>query len=409
MATRRVKRIKRTKKQVQHGRRKTSRHRYTRRQRGGKIMTVCEKTGLDMIGTAKGIAITYNTDSQKYTIGNHPYGKLTKMPRYIDALASLEVMHNEGSAPQPSDNEFVVLDQDQFDRFKQVHCQGAKQECQEIRGFSVPSDSAASAAPVAAGPTDYADILREMNMNELKVTEQIIAFKNNNGVVVHYPADISKRECNFENFAIPTSSNGPITGALKVTFRVGSDKKLLTDFTLELKMSSITPELLECMKNIEKDPNVVINSTTSTSSKLTITGTLLEKQHLYKKISTFDLNGFVQKFMKQYESCSDIATQMAQMRVAGPTDVALVIRGKIDMISNRINKMSKEEKTKFETLKQQFTRADRTTDLALLNQISTEMDKLAQDRRDRIYSSSGQVVSSSVDEKLARLLEMDKD
>ena len=74
MATRRVKRIKRTKKHLQHGRRKTNRrrqtnrHRYTRRQRGGD-RTIVEKTGNDFFNTAKGIRIT-QLDSGFYKIGN---------------------------------------------------------------------------------------------------------------------------------------------------------------------------------------------------------------------------------------------------------------------------------------------------------------------------------------------------
>ena len=378
MATRRVKRIKRTKKQVHR-----ARARNTRRQRGGAIMKVCEKTGVDMLGTSKGIAITYDTDSQMYTIGNHPYGKLREMPRYTDALASLEIMRSKGSAPQLSDNEFVVLDQGQFDSFKQVHCQGDKPECGGISGFRVPSAvapaaSAASAASAAAGPADdpNADIFRKMNMNELRVTEQMVAFKNNNGEVVHYPADKSKREYNFENFTIPTSSNGPIPGMLKVTFGMGDDRKR-TDFALELSMSSIAPELFACMQNIERHPFVEINSITSSSSffstpKLIITGTLTERQYWDQKISTFDLNGFVQNFMKQYQSCMDPASQIANMRVAGPEDIARVIRAKIDMLNGRV--MSDEENSKFETLKQEFTLASGKIDL--LKKVDQKADVL---------------------------------
>ena len=249
-----MKRIKRTKKQMHHGRRKTNRHRHTRRQRGGAKIPVCERSGVGFF--AKGIAITYDTDSQMYTIGNHPYGYLkTTMPRYNDALASLEIMRGEGSAPPP-DDEPVVLNQEQFDRFKQVHCQVSKPECDAISRFRVPSAvaPAASAASGAAATDDSMASFKKMNVNELRVTEQIIAFKNNNGEVVHYPADKSKREYNFENFTIPTSSNGPIPGMLKVTFGMGDDRKR-TDFALELSMS-IAPELIACMQRIERDPFV---------------------------------------------------------------------------------------------------------------------------------------------------------
>ena len=147
MATRRMK--KRTKKQLHHGRRKTNRHRHTRRQRGGAKITLCERSGYGFFAT--GIAITYDTDSQMYTIGNHPYGNLKTMSRYNDALSSLEIMRGEGSAPQLSDDKYVVLNQGQFDRFKHVHCQGStKPECDAISRFRVPSAVAPAASAASA-------------------------------------------------------------------------------------------------------------------------------------------------------------------------------------------------------------------------------------------------------------------
>jgi hypothetical protein len=384
MATRRMKRIKRTKKQLHHGRRKTNHRRHTRRQRGGAKIPVCERSGVGYF--AKGIAITYDTDSQMYTIGNHPYGILkTTMPRYNDALASLEIMRGEGSAPQLSDDEPVVLNQEQFDRFKKIHCQGStKPECDAISRFSVPSAvaPAASAASGAAATDDSMASFKKMNMNELRVTEQIIAFKNNNGEVVHYPADKSKREYNFGNFTIPTSSNVPIPGALKVTFGMGYDNKR-TDFALELSMSSISPEFIACMQRIERDPFVEIISIASSSSffsksKLIITGTLSEKRAWDQNISTFDLNGFVQKFMKQYQSCMDPATQIDQMRIAGPEDITRVIRGKIVLVNER-NILISENAHKFVELQRGLLRAN--NDMEVLKQIDREMDKLLEDTR----------------------------
>lgn len=378
-----MKRIKRTKKQLHHGRRKTNHRRHTRRQRGGAKIPVCERSGFGSF--AKGIAITYDTDSQMYTIGNHPYGYLkTTMPRYNDALASLEIMRGEGSAPQLSDDEPVVLNQAQFDRFKEIHCQGSKPECDAISRFSVPSAvaPAASAASGAAATDDSMASFKKMNMNELRVTEQIIAFKNNNGEVVHYPADKSKREYNFGNFTIPTSSNGPIPGALKVTFGMGYDNKR-TDFALELSMSSISPEFIACMQRIERDPFVEIISIASSSSffnksKLIITGTLSENRAWDQNISTFDLNGFVQKFMKQCQSCLEPSSQIAQMRVAGPEDLIRVITSKIDVVNTR-NILDATNVQKFIELPQRILRAN--NDMEVLKQIDREMDKLLEDTR----------------------------
>jgi hypothetical protein len=261
---------------------------------------------------------------------------------------------------------------------------------QDLRAIAEKFGSTAASAAAAAADDPNADIFREMIRNELRVTEQMIAFKNNNGDVVHYPADKSKREYKFGNFTIQTQSDSPIPGELTVTFGVGDDDKLRTNFTLELSMSSITPELIACMQNIEKDPFAEIDSIASSksffgASKMVITGTLTERQAWDKKISTFYLNGFVHKFMKQYEICLEPSSaQMAQMRVAGPDDVARMIESQIVMLGKRSNTMSQDEKTKFESLIQRFKMADHTN-LELLNQISIEMDKLADDRRARIY------------------------
>ena len=159
-ATRRVKRVKRSKKQVHHGRRKTNRRRYTRRQRGGIKIPVCETIGRDFLGNSKGIAITYDTDSQKYTIGNHPYARLKTMNRYIDALSWVELMFNSENI-KPPDDKPVVLNQDQFDSFKRNYCpQGStKPECGSITGFNPRAASAAPVAAASATDTDSNKIL----------------------------------------------------------------------------------------------------------------------------------------------------------------------------------------------------------------------------------------------------------
>jgi hypothetical protein len=78
MATRRVKRIKRSKKQVHRARgRKTNhrRRRHTRRQTGGAIIDVCKKTHTGFIkieSNAVGIDITYDDATQLFKIGTQP-------------------------------------------------------------------------------------------------------------------------------------------------------------------------------------------------------------------------------------------------------------------------------------------------------------------------------------------------
>jgi hypothetical protein len=111
---------------------------------------------------------------------------------------------------------------------------------------------------------------------------------------------------------------------------------------------------------------------------LIITGTLSEKRAWDQNISTFDLNGFVQKFMKQYQSCMDPATQIDQMRIAGPEDITRVIRGKIVLVNER-NILISENAHKFVELQRGLLRAN--NDMEVLKQIDREMDKLLEDTR----------------------------
>jgi hypothetical protein len=397
MATRRVKRIKRSKKHVHRARgRKTNhrRRRHTRRQRGGEIITVCERTGSDFFGTAKGIAITYDTLAKTYTVGNQPYEKLKTMPRYT---AALDIVRKHVS-PVFNDAAPVVLDQKQFDIFKGKYCTAyapiGGQQCESINGF-LPVDSAAPvAAPVAGAAA--ASAVPKMSRNELMVIGENIAYNNNNGEMKVVRADKSKTEYEFDNFIIPIPADEHdqpghiISGKLKVKFVPGP--QLVTEFILELNVDP-TEALIECMNQSVIDTafveitNIASSKSIFGASKMVITGTLMEQKDDRHKKSTYDFNSFVMNFAKHYTSCSDLATQMAELRVASPDDVARMIKSKIVMLGNRTNRMSPEEKTRFEALQRQFMTADRTN-LALLNQISIEMDKLADDIRARIYPAA---------------------
>jgi hypothetical protein len=122
------------------------------------------------------------------------------------------------------------------------------------------------------------------------------------------------------------------------------------------------------------------------SKKIEVNGELTESRIFSKNLSTYNLQYLIDAFVERYESCSDPATQMADLRVAGPADVARVIGSKIAMLEKRLLTMSAEEKTRFEALRQQFREAG--NNLALLNKISTEIDQLADARRARIYPAA---------------------
>lgn len=141
---RRVKRVKRSKKYLHHERRKTSRRRYTRIQRGGKTFEVCKSTGLIK---KSGITIKYDDETQTYMIGSEPYAELQKKPRYENAIRALD------------DLKKTTLTTREFETFKTKYCSTFPhypRECDQIKKFVPPT---AFAAPASATDTDSKKIL----------------------------------------------------------------------------------------------------------------------------------------------------------------------------------------------------------------------------------------------------------
>ena len=390
-----TRRVKRSKKQVHHGRRrKTNRRRYTRRQRGGAIIKVCGKSGFDFFGTSKGIAISYDDETQKYTIGNESYEKLKLNSRYANALTSLP------NPPPMNDGGSIILTQSQFDEFKTKYCTGGGDQCASITGFRPPvaaavASASVSVAPVAAAPNIQDQVAESLDLktpNQLNVNEQYIAYMNHSGIVKSFPVDKSKTEYEFDNFTIQLSdgSGSVITGNLKINF-VGNvaEKTVTTNFALILNVNP--SNLIDCMHQLIDAPFVgaqitSIKSVGMFSKQLVVTGVLTENRDFRKNLSTYNLTNLIQQFAERYQSCSEPVQQMADLRVAGPQDVARVIGSKIAMLEKRLSTMSAEEKTRFEALRQQFAKAG--GNLELLEQISTGMDQLADARRGRIYPAS---------------------
>jgi hypothetical protein len=395
--TRRVKRVKRTKRTKRNG---IKTKRYTRRQRGGAIIKVCEKSGFDFFGTSKGIAISYDDETQKYTIGNESYEKLKSMPRYANALASLP------NPPPTNDGGSIILTQSEFDNFKAKYCGYANdnEQCGLITGFRPPvapaavasaSGSGAAVATASTAPNIRDQVAESLDLktpNQLKVNEQFIAYMNHSGIVKGFPVDKSKTEYEFDNFTIQLSdgSGSVITGNLKINF-VGNvaEKTVTTNFELILNVNP--SNLIDCMQQLIDAPFVgaqitSIKSVGMFSKQLVVTGVLTENRDFRNNLSTYNLTNLIQQFAERYQSCSEPVQQMADLRVAGPADVARVIGSKIAMLEKRLSTMSAEEKTRFEALRQQFAKAG--GNLELLEQISTGMDQLADARRGRIYPAS---------------------
>jgi hypothetical protein len=309
---------------------------HTRRQRGGAIITVCERSGFGLF--AKGIAITYDTVAETYTIGNHDYETLKTMDRYKMAINILDNRTPHRIGPNYSlVNRKITLSQYQFNTFRLAYCVfNGTPGCDLIKMFEPPVAAPAPAPAAAAAPVAE---VPKMSPNVLMINDSIIAYKNNKGVMRSVTVDRSKTDYEFDNFIIPNNDHDDISGKLKVEF-VGNP--VVTRFTLELSMSSITPQLIECVEGIE-DLVVNIENVSNSFSAMVITGTLTE-QRVGEKKSTYDFSSFVLNFVENYQDC----LVAGQFVVSDPQVYINLITKHIAGCLQRINKenvFSPEQKT----------------------------------------------------------------
>jgi len=387
MTSRRVKRVKRSKK---YRRRKTSRRRYTRIQRiqrGGKTIEVCKPTGFLK---KSGITINYDDETQTYTIGSKPYAQLSG--RYANALIELKKMYPLG-LPM-NDAGYINLNQTQFNKFAELYCsvESTDKQCDLIRGFhppaaASPASPASAAATSGDSETEKIESLDARIPNQLKINETHIAYMNHAGIVKGFKVDKSKTKYNFDNFTIPLSDGSVIAGNLNVQFVFNDDtRQITTNFTLELNAGA--SNLIDCMRQLI-DKSFVGANITSINLRgvflktLIVNGDVTENRDFSRNLSVYDFSYLIREFAKQYQSCSDPAQQMADLRISGPQDVAREIKSKIAMLETRSMSMSPDEKKIFEALKQQFGSSD---NLELLN---NKLDEFADARRARLYPAAG--------------------
>lgn len=384
-ATRRVKRVKRSKKQVHHGRRKTNRRRYTRRQRGGMFalkglakMFAAEKMNLKGGPKYDGIEV-FSTGDDAYHIGNQRLDDYDASDQN-DRVYANKIRFYLNAAGIPHENDMIVLNRSSFDKFQNAF---AFHTFDPHAALGAPASTAvasgaASAADSAADEQDEEIIaeIKRMNTNELRATERIIAFKNNEGAVEYYPADKSKTEYNFGNFKI-NLGDSVRTGNLHIKF---VNKETIFTLTLDVNASDI----ISCMRTLIDKTYLGVTKITSIESvgffpkKLKVTGVLTENGDLRRKLSTYTLDFFVQEFKKRHQECSDPVQQMAELRVAGPADLIRVIKSKIDVVNTR-NISNATNVKKFTELQKRLLRAN--NDMEVLKEIDGDMDKLLEDTR----------------------------
>jgi hypothetical protein len=212
MTSRRVKRGKRSKKYLHHGCRKTSRRRYTRIQRiqrGGKMHSVCKSTGFFK---KSGITITYDDETQMYTIGSKPYAQLSD-EKYGNALIKLKEMFQ--LVPM-NDAGYINLNQSQFDQFAELYCKNKStdKQCEFITGFRPPA-AAAAPAPASDERVSIKDAIKLIRTTDVggRLGLNVQFFGKPHILLVDKPLEIDVPPN-------PNSRQNPIT---KLIFRVNGD------------------------------------------------------------------------------------------------------------------------------------------------------------------------------------------
>lgn len=284
MATRRVRRIRRTKKQVHraHGRKTKHHHkrnhndRHTRRQRGGAQKVIIQKTyGDGLIRTernAYGIDIVFDPITGEYRIGSG--GKYTK---YSDLVAdtydgraryslAVQVLKKIGA------KDTVLLSKHVFNKFVDMYCAAPHDPLNET-DKRIYSEQCVSLQAQKAN-TEKNSNKQHLNCVIVKYEDELVRFVNSNDQSYSSPAEPGRTFYFFRHFLIPLYDGKPPI-LCDLEFDVRPDKTL--DFKLT-KFDSIRagppvykrcifPKLVERLndspalfKNVKIDGNAIIGT-----------------------------------------------------------------------------------------------------------------------------------------------------
>ena len=343
-----TRRVKRSKKQVHHGRRKTNRRhktnrrRYTRRQRGGRIIT--EKTYTGFIkneSNAVGIDITYDDDTQMFKIGSADYATVDSLrifkgaSRYERAVSVLD--HIQERSTQ--------LNWHNFARFAKIYCRNnADPQCAQITGFvndykvnkkgddvdknaflvgrtikgSIDSGETGNkhsdagfketnfgAAAVAAddSSTCQEHLQKKGVLNSLILTQKpsCIAYINHANFK-ELQTLTENPEYMFKNFTIPLH-DAVITGTLTINF-IDNSFELILD--LNGRENTNTPAFIDCMTGLDQCGTVTVTAVQRTDAfvskdKLTVKGTVASQRQ--GEMIVYNFQTFVTNFAEQYKFC----------------------------------------------------------------------------------------------------------
>jgi len=391
-----TRRVKRSKKQVHHGRRKTSRRcrRYTRRQRGGAIITVCEKKYAGLFKTesnASGIDITYDDENHMFKIGTPDYVTVDQLKtfngadRYNRAVSVLDRMEETSTQ----------LNWHNFARFANMYCRNAADpQCAQITGFvndykvnkkgddedknaflvgrtikgSIDSGETGNkhsdagfketnfgAAAVAAddSSTCQEHLQKKGVLNSLILTKKpsCIAYINHANFK-ELQTLTENPEYMFKNFTIPLY-DAVITGTLTINF-IDNSFELILD--LNGRENTNTPAFIDCMTGLDQCGTVTVTAVQRTDAfvskdKLTVKGTVaLQRQG---EMIVYNFQTFVTKFAEEYKFCTTLLGQnLENAEELNRLDAGALVK----LIKGRTNVLDKQmpEYAEYKNLKSEF-------------------------------------------------------
>lgn len=350
MATRRMKRIKHTKKHLHHGRRKTNRrHLRNATKRGGMLKALAKKFFAESINERGGplyggiqVFKVMVDGKPRYFIGNNPIDKYIHIEsspenkvygELIKIILSKINSRNINIAIDSPYKGLVYLDQAAFDMFK-------KQD------FDAAAAAAAAAVEASKPDTIEKQIQKslKLNPNQLSISREFIGYMNYAEVTRAHSIDLKKTKYEFDNFAIQLKDESVIEGKLEVDFV--NSQSLQFKLTLN-KPAIVTEQFIKCMQDIPASGYYEITSISLTRSQIIITGTVSEiKMPPDRSFYSFDY--LVKNFANQYEAClaPTMEELMAELHVDPTRTLQLEVEARIDMCKRKIGNLTPENKKK---------------------------------------------------------------
>jgi hypothetical protein len=351
MATRRMKRIKRTKKHLHHGRRKTNRrHLRNATKRGGMLKWAAKTFSSERINKRGGplyggieVFKSIVDGNPRYNIGNsslEAYMQSSPEDKIYGELIKIILSKiNTGSKIVTKGGPFegvVFLDQAGFDTFKR-------------QNFAAAADAAAIA--VAANTIEkriQQSLL--LSPNQLRVSHEFIGYMNHAGITKAFPISQDMKKYEFDNFAINLKDKSVITGKLEVDFANPDE----VNFVLTLDKPDIVKEsFIKCMQVMMHESSFRhdIQNIHLNHNKIIIDGTVSETSMPGNR-SLYSFEELVKKFANQYNVClrPTMEELISELHVSPIRPLQIQIESLLSICRAKITNLTHEKKPEFESL-----------------------------------------------------------